>query len=203
VIDFLNRSTTHKLNPVLSLMCGHAEDELYLAQNGFDVYAIDNDPQKVKIIQQRISQTQINRLRVFNADILQPLPFDSRSFSSLYFKFGLHYFCKTQVQNIIIPEIIRLLNPGSFASIIFRKIDVQLTDRDLYDLTDGSDDKITFIQKGSKEIFTRYYWDEYNVKRALNNWFRIISTVTHQVEVYDRFSNRNKSTIIDLFLSLR
>ena len=42
-VDFLACAGQYKLNPVLSLMCGSAEDEIFLAQNGLDVYAADND----------------------------------------------------------------------------------------------------------------------------------------------------------------
>ena len=150
-VDFLACAGQYKLNPVLSLMCGSAEDEIFLAQNGLDVYAADNDTGRLVQVRLNPPATKTGNIKVICADILQPLPLAGRSFNSLYFKFGLHYFSNDQIRQIIIPEIVKLLNPGSLVSIVYRYIDAESTDKTRYEIPEINGEKVIFTGKSSAE----------------------------------------------------
>ena len=200
--EFLGYSRQYKLNPVLSLMCGNAEDEIFLAQNGLNVCAVDNDFKKLARVQLNPAIKNGN-INVICADILQPLPFAGHSFNSLYFKFGLHYFSEKQIRQIIIPEIVRLLNPGGLVSIIYRYLDVQSTDKSRYEISEMNNERVVFTARSSRKNLTRYIHAESTVKKLFSDKFDGIKTATQIEELYNRFSNDNNSIITSLLLTLR
>ena len=202
-VDFLSCAGQYKLNPVLSLMCGNAEDEIFLAQNGLDVCAADNDAGKLAHVRLNPPVIKNGNLKVICADVLQLLPLAGRSFNSLYFKFGLHYFSKNQIRQIIIPEIVRLLNPGSFVSIAYRYIDVQSTDRTKYEIPEINGEKVVFTEKSSGENMARYVYSEAAAKKLFSDKFDIIKAGTRREELYNRFSNDNNSIITALLMTVR
>jgi SAM-dependent methyltransferase len=200
--EFLPYTKQYKLSPVLSLMCGTAEDEIFLAQNGLDVCAVDNDANK--LVQDRLNPAAKNgNINIICADILRPLPFAGKSFNSLYFKFGLHYFSNNQIRQIIIPEIVRLLNPGSLVSIVYRYIDIESTDKSRYEISEINSEKVVFTEKYSREIRVRYIYDETAAKKLFSHEFDIIKSETHTEELYNRFSNDNNSIITALLMTVR
>jgi ubiquinone/menaquinone biosynthesis C-methylase UbiE len=200
--EFLSYSTHLQLNPVLSLMCGNAEDEIFLAQNGLNVCAADNDAKKLAQVQLNPA-TQTWHINVVCMDILQPLPFASHSFNSLYFKFGLHYFSGKQIRQIIEPEIVRLLNPGSLVSIIYRYIDTKSIDKSSYKISEINGEKVVCTEKSSRKTMVRYIYDETAAKKLFSNKFDIIKAETHREELYNRFSNDNNSIITALLMTVR
>jgi ubiquinone/menaquinone biosynthesis C-methylase UbiE len=203
VLEFLSYSQSHQLDPVLSLMCGNADDEMYLAQNGLKVDAVDNDIEKVNSVLLRLQEVKLGRLRIFTADILQPLPFGNHSFNSLYFKFGLHYFSQSQIQQVIIPEIIRVLNPKSLVSIVFRYIDIGFLDRSKNDLIENYNQKVVFFEKSTQKTMLRFIWDESAAKNLFSKGFSVLKTSTQREDIFDRFTNTNQSTIVSLLLTVK
>jgi ubiquinone/menaquinone biosynthesis C-methylase UbiE len=200
--EFLSYYTHYHINPVLSLMCGNAADEIFLAQNGLNVSAIDNDVNKLAQVPLNPAAKNGN-INIICADILQPLPLASHSFNSLYFKFGLHYFAKNQIQQIIEPEIIRLLNPDSLVSIVYRYIDIESIDKSRYEISEINNEKVVFTEIGSREIRVRYIYDETAAKKLFSNKFDIIKAETRREELYNRFSNGNNSIITALLMMVR
>jgi ubiquinone/menaquinone biosynthesis C-methylase UbiE len=203
VREFLSYSRQYKLNPVLSLMCGIAEDEIFLAHNGLSVSAVDNDVKKLAQFRVKPAAIKNGNIRFICADILQPLPFAGHSFNSLYFKFGLHYFSEKQIRQIIKPEIVRLLNPGSVVSIIYRYIDVQSTDRSRYEISELNGEKVVFTEKNSRKTMVRYIHEEVAVKNIFADKFNLIQAATQREELYNRFSNDNNSIITSVLMTVR
>jgi ubiquinone/menaquinone biosynthesis C-methylase UbiE len=201
--EFLSYCTHHQLNPVLSLMCGNAEDEIFLAQNGLNVCAADNDAKKLTQVQLQPQAIKTGNIKVICADILQPLPFSGHNFNSLYFKFGLHYFSNNQIRQIIEPEIVRLLNPGSLVSIVYRYIDTESTDKSRYEISGITGEKVVFTEKNSGETMVRYIYDEATAKNIFTDKFDIIKAETQKAEMYNRFSNDNNSIITALLMTVR
>ena len=201
--EFLSYSTHLQLNPVLSLMCGNAEDEIFLAQNGLNVCAADNDAKKLAQVQLQPQAIKTGNIQVVCADILQPLPLAGQSFNSLYFKFGLHYFANNQISQSIIPEIVRLLNPGSLVSIIYRYIDTKSIDKSSYKISEINGEKVVCTEKSSRKTMVRYIYDETAAKKLFSNKFDIIKAETHREELYNRFSNDNNSIITALLMTVR
>jgi ubiquinone/menaquinone biosynthesis C-methylase UbiE len=200
--EFLACANQYKLSPVLSLMCGNAEDEIFLAQNGLIVSAVDNDVNK--LAQVRLNPAAKNgNINIICADILRPLPFASQSFNSLYFKFGLHYFSNTQIRQIIIPEIVRLLNPGSLVSIVYRYIDIESTDKSIYEISEINGENVVFKERDGGKIRVRYIYNDAAGKKLFSDKFDIIRAETQREEVYNRFSNDNNSVIISLLMTVR
>jgi len=200
--EFLSYCTHHQLNPVLSLMCGNAEDEIFLAQNGLNVCAADNDAKKLTQVQLQPQAIKTGNIKVVCADILQPLPFAGHSFNSIYFKFGLHYFSKNQTRQIIAPEIVRLLSLGSLVSIVYRYIDTESTDRNRYEISQINGEKVVFTEKSSGETMVRYIYDEAAAKKLFSDKFDIIKSETHREELFNRFSNDNNSIITSLLMAV-
>ena len=201
--EFLSYSSHYQLNPVLSLMCGNAEDEIFLAQNGLNVCAADNDAKKLTQIQLQLPAIKTGNIEVICADILQPLPFAGHSINSLYFKFGLHYFSEKQLLQIIEPEIVRLLNPGSLVSMVYRYIDAESTDRSRYEISEINGQKVVFTERDSRKTMVRYIYDETAAKKLFSDKFDIVKAETHREEVYNRFSNDNNSIITALLMTVR
>ena len=201
--EFLTYAKQYKLSPVLGLMCGNAEDEIFLAQNGLNVCAADNDAKKLAQVQLIPPAIRTENLKVVCADILQPLPLAGHSFNSLYFKFGLHYFSKNQIQQIIEPEIIRLLNPGSLVSIVYRYIDIESIDKSRYEISGKNGEKAVFKEIESGQIMVRYIYDEATAKKLFSDTFDIIKAETRKEELYNRFSNDNNSIITELLMIVR
>jgi ubiquinone/menaquinone biosynthesis C-methylase UbiE len=200
--EFLARYKQYKLNPVLSLMCGNAEDAIFLAQNELSVSAVDNDSKK-------LAQVQLNpaikngNIRFICADILRPLPIAGHSFNPLYFKFGLHYFSEKQIRQMIIPEIVRLLNPGSLVNIVYRYIDSESTDKSRYEISEMNNETVVFTERSNRKNLIRYVHAESTVKKLFSDKFDVIKAATQKEESYNRFSNDNNSIIISLLLTLR
>ncbi len=201
--DFLSYLSANHLSPVLSLTCGNAEDELYLARNGLTVCAVDNDLNKVNQVRSAFKAAGLTRMKVIKCNILEPLPFETHYFNSLYFKFGLHYFSQEQIRRIIIPEIIRLLKPGSLSSIIFRYIDVASVDLNKYEIKEFSEKKLTLMEKESQRIMTRFVLDEEPAKTLFAEKFSLLKSVKQWEDIPDRFSKIEGSTIISLLLKVR
>ncbi len=202
-VDFLACAGQYKLNPVLSLMCGSAEDEIFLAQNGLDVYAADNDTGRLVQVRLNPPATKTGSIKVICADILQPLPLAGRSFNSLYFKFGLHYFSNDQIRQIIIPGIVKLLNPGSLVSIVYRYIDAESTDRTRYEIPEINGEKVIFTGKSSAKVMVRFIYDEGAAKKLFSDKFDIIKAGTRREQLYNRFSTDNNSIITSLLMTVR
>ena len=200
--EFLSYCTHYQLNPVLSLMCGNAEDEIFLAQNGLNVCAADNDAKKLTQVQLQPQAIKTGNIKVICADILQPLPFSGHNFNSLYFKFGLHYFSKNQIRQIIAPEIVRLLSLGSLVSIVYRYIDTESTDRNRYEISEINGEKVVFTEKSSGETMVRYIYDGAAAKKLFSDKFDIIKAETRREELYNRFSNDNNSIITSLLMAV-
>jgi Methylase involved in ubiquinone/menaquinone biosynthesis len=205
VKEFLALSASSPLSPVLSLTCGTAEDEIFLAQNGLSVYVIDNDAQKLEQVRLKMAIYKIDNLKVLQADILKPLPlpFRPHTFNSLYWKFGLHYFSEGQIKQTIIPEMVRALNPDSVVSIIFRYIDVSNVDCSKFEIVGHTGHKVQFLGKSTGKVRTRYIWDEAAAKGLFADNFDVISLVTQREELYERFSNSNNSPVVSLLLKAR
>ena len=184
-------------------MCGNAEDEIFLAQNGLNVCAADNDAKKLTQVQLQPQAIKTGNIKVVCADILQPLPFAGHSFNSIYFKFGLHYFSKNQIRQIIAPEIVRLLSLGSLVSIVYRYIDTESTDRNRYEISQINGEKVVFTEKSSRKNMARYIYDEAAAKKLFSDKFGIIKAGTHREELYNRFSNDNNSIITSLLMTVR
>ncbi|MDD5189675.1 MAG: class I SAM-dependent methyltransferase [Dehalococcoidales bacterium] len=201
--EFISYQNVYHLNPVLSLTCGNAEDELYLAQSGLNVSAIDNDLIKIEKVKSTVASTKLCRLQVFHADILQPLPFESHSFKSLYWKFGLHFFSRKEIQQVIIPELARLLRPNSLASVVYRYVDLTQVDKNRFDITINPGQQVIFEEKTTRKTIVCYIWDELTVKNWFSAQFDIIEAKTQMEELYNKVSNVNKSTIVSLLLSLK
>jgi ubiquinone/menaquinone biosynthesis C-methylase UbiE len=201
--EFLSYSGQYELSPVLSLTCGIAEDEIFLAQHGLSVHAVDSDAQKLQAVCQRILEEKLNNLTVAQADILKPVPFPAHTFNSLYWKFGLHYFSEGQISGVIIPEMVRVLNPNSPVSIIFRYVDITTVDHSRYEITGHKGNEVQFLEKSTGQVRTRYIWDEAAARGLFAERFEIIKSETKKEELFERFSNSINSMIVSMQLSVR
>jgi len=85
-------------------MCGNAEDEIFLAQNGLNVCAADNDAKKLTQVQLQPQAIKTGNIKVVCADILQPLPFAGHSFNSIY-SIWVALFLQEPNPAIIAPEL--------------------------------------------------------------------------------------------------
>lgn len=108
--DFLLQLSRHGIahGKILGLASGSGEDELYAAENGYDVTATDVNPAKINEILEKAKQRSIV-LEAKELDLSMDIPKSNKTYDAIYVRLGLHYYSKTEVKRII-NQLQMLLN---------------------------------------------------------------------------------------------
>ncbi len=98
---------------VLELGAGQGRDTIFLAQNGFEIYALDYSESGLKEIMRRIQALGFREsVKVLRHDVRNPLPFDDETFDACY-SHMLYCMALTMTElEFLSDEIRRVLKPG-------------------------------------------------------------------------------------------
>ncbi len=99
-----------KVKKVLDLGCGAGRNALYLAQNGFTVYGIDNAPTGLKILRKTLKKRGL-MANLKLGDVYKPLPYRDDFFDALISVQVIQHAKEATILKAI-KEITRIIKPG-------------------------------------------------------------------------------------------
>lgn len=69
ILKIIARYSPIKVKKILSLGCGTAAHDIYLAQNGYDILGVDLSREMLNIAQQKINKNNIKNIKLMHSDI--------------------------------------------------------------------------------------------------------------------------------------
>jgi ubiquinone/menaquinone biosynthesis C-methylase UbiE len=109
----------HGVKKILDLGCGSGRHTIYFTKKDFDVYGIDIAEEGIKLAKEWLAKENLKaNFKISN--IYRKLPYKDNFFDALISTATLHH---ERIENIrkAIQEIERILKPGGFIFITFRK----------------------------------------------------------------------------------
>ena len=99
---------------VLELGAGQGRDTIFLAQNGFEIYALDYSESGLKEIMRKVQALGLRQsIKVIRHDVRNPLPFDDENFDACYSHMLYCMALTTTELEFLSDEIRRVLKPGA------------------------------------------------------------------------------------------
>lgn len=116
IVDIFKNSGVKK---ILDLGCGSGRHVVYFAKHGFDTYGIDIAKEGLKLTQKWLKDEGLKaKLKLGN--IYRKLPYQNDYFDAVISTATLHHEVIAKIRAAI-KEIERVLSPGGFVFITFRK----------------------------------------------------------------------------------
>ncbi|HHX04162.1 MAG TPA: class I SAM-dependent methyltransferase, partial [Tissierellia bacterium] len=106
--EFIHRFPLNNKYHALDLACGYGQRALYLSNLGFQVTALDHDPKKLKILQEKADEHQLKVISVVGS--MNQLPFKDHTFDLVFCFSAIHHQTKEEIQRTI-SEMHRVLQP--------------------------------------------------------------------------------------------
>jgi ubiquinone/menaquinone biosynthesis C-methylase UbiE len=174
---------------VLDLGCGTGRHSLFLAKQGFDVYATDMSPTAVKIAGEKAAALELKNVH-FQQHDMRDIPFKNNFFDAVICTWTLHHGTLAQIQRTV-DEVHRVLTPGGiFAT------DIPSTTTAGYKI--GKEiEKNTLIGKKSEEDVPHHYSTREEIY-TLFSGFRKLNVRLHTATEYyraDKVHSDNKEGI--------
>jgi len=140
LFDQLLKGTYSSCRSILDAGCGEGRNLLYFLRNGFDVYGIDADENKITELR---SLTEIHSKENFIVGLVENLPFEDQKFDLLISCAVLHFAKNSEHFEEMLNEMWRVLKPGGYffcrlASDIGIELHVRPLGNGNYQLPDGS-----------------------------------------------------------------
>jgi ubiquinone/menaquinone biosynthesis C-methylase UbiE len=174
---------------VLDLGCGTGRHSLFLAKQGFDVYATDMSPTAVKIAGEKAAALELKNVH-FQQHDMRDMPFEDSFFDAVICTWTLHHGTLVQIQRTV-DEVHRVLTPGG----IF-VTDIPSTTTAGYKI--GKEiEKNTLIGKKSEEDVPHHYSTREEIY-TLFSGFRKLNVRLHTATEYyraDKVHSDNKEGI--------
>jgi ubiquinone/menaquinone biosynthesis C-methylase UbiE len=133
---------------VLDLGSGQGQDSRFFAELNHDVVSLDVSDKALEESRKKLPPDLSERIKLIEADITEPLPFDDGSFDLVYSHLSLHYFDSETTDNIL-KEIQRVLSTGGVLAFICNSI----TDPE-YGTGKKLEDDYFFIENKPKRFFS-------------------------------------------------
>jgi len=92
---------------ILDLGCGTGRHSIYLAKEGFDIYATDNSPTGIEIARKKAESLGLHNIR-FQQHDMQSIPFSDGFFDVVICTWAIHHGTLDEIQKTI-DEIYRVL----------------------------------------------------------------------------------------------
>jgi SAM-dependent methyltransferase len=101
---------------VLDAGCGPGRNSIYLAQHGCQIEAVDFSTAALDVFRKRVSQLSLRpSVKIHEASLLAPLPFDSNSFHVVLDIYVSCHFVETECFASYWKQLRRILVPGGLA----------------------------------------------------------------------------------------
>ena len=86
---------------ILEVGCGQGRDAIYFSQLGFDVHAFDISANAIKSLSSVKGRMNLNKLNVFEHNVLEPLDFPEEYFDFIYSNLALQFFDLKNLSKIL------------------------------------------------------------------------------------------------------
>ena len=115
LFDQLLKGTYDHCNKVLDVGCGGGRNLVYLLQNGFEVHAVDPNPEAIEAVS-RLSAVLApgNPSNNFKVALAENLPYDNASFDLVICSAVLHFAQDHEHFDSMLRSIWRVLKPGGY-----------------------------------------------------------------------------------------
>jgi 2-polyprenyl-3-methyl-5-hydroxy-6-metoxy-1,4-benzoquinol methylase len=147
---------------------------VYLAQQGFEVYGLDNSPNGLELTQRWLSEAGLSA-ELHLQDMTEPLPYEDQFFDGLISTQVIHHGRLTTVKAIV-AEIERVLKPGG---LVFISVPAEKNQAETFEEIEPH----TFIPlDGPEKGLPHYYFTPETLREAFENFdvFDIqLDNVTH------------------------
>ena len=110
IIQFAEWLKVLELKRVLDLGCGSGRHVIYLRQQGFDVWGLDNAPIGLRMTQEWLIQERMAAPLVL-ADVHRPFPFCDNAFDAILSTRVIHHAMQEKAVSAV-HEMKRILRPG-------------------------------------------------------------------------------------------
>lgn len=110
VVEFSKQLKQLKLERILDLGCGSGRHAVYLKQQGFDVWGLDNAPAGLRLTREWLANEGLAAPLIL-ADVYSPFPFPDASFDAILSTRVIHHSYHEQVLGTV-NEMKRVLRKG-------------------------------------------------------------------------------------------
>jgi SAM-dependent methyltransferase len=164
---------------VLGLSSGAAEDELFLARQGYQVLATDVAVEKMdKVISAATSEGV--RMKGYKVDVTQKLPFADGEFDAVYWRLGAHYMTNQQLRDFAY-ELNRVMRSGGILYVVANSKDdpnyVQFGGRG------NADGMVTFQDSFADRKLSRNFFNEQDLNDLFSPFFKSYSITKHKEQL--------------------
>jgi len=92
---------TNNVQKILEVGCGQGRDAIYFSQLGLDVSAFDISANAIKSINSVKDRMNLNKLYLFEHNVLEPLNFPEQHFDFIYSNLALQFFDLENLSKIL------------------------------------------------------------------------------------------------------
>jgi len=115
LFDQLLKGTYDHCNKVLDVGCGVGRNLVYLLQNGFEVHAVDPNPEAIEAVRQLSAVlAPCNPSNNFTVALAESLPYGTASFDLVICSAVLHFARDNDHFDSMLRSIWRVLKPGGY-----------------------------------------------------------------------------------------
>jgi len=163
-----------KSQKILEVGCGQGRDAIYFSQLGFDVHAFDISANAIKSINSVKDRVNLNKLNVFEHNVLDPLNLPKEYFDFVYSNLALQFFDLENLSKIL-KNISNVMKKNSSFLLSTKK------EGDKYHKTGKKINDNAFENKG----IIRYFYSLDDLKSVLSEQFDIVEINSNRHENID------------------
>jgi ubiquinone/menaquinone biosynthesis C-methylase UbiE len=161
---------------VLDLACGTGRHSIFLAKQGFEVYATDMSPAAVKIAAEKAATLNLRNI-YFQQHDMRDIPFIGGFFDAVICTWALHHGTLAQIQRTI-DEVYRVLRPGGLFV-------TDMPSTTTAGSTNGIEiEKNTLIGKKSEEDVPHHYTTREEIKSLFSEFRQLDVRLQTATEYY-------------------
>lgn len=159
---------------ILEVGCGQGRDAIYFSQLGFNVHAFDISANAIKSLSSVKERMNLNKLNVFEHNVLEPLDFPEEYFDFIYSNLALQFFDLKNLSKIL-KNISNVMKKNSSFLLSTKK------EGDKYHKAGKKINDNAFENKG----ITRYFYPIDDLKSILSEQFHIVEINSDRHENID------------------
>ena len=165
---------TNDVQRILEVGCGQGRDAIYFSQLGLDVSAFDISTNAIKSINSVKERMNLNKLNVFEHNVLEPLNLSEQHFDFIYSNLALQFFDLENLSKIL-KNLSNVMKNNSLFLLSTKK------EGDKYHKTGKKINNNAFENKG----IIRYFYPIDDLKSVLSDKFDILEINSDRHENID------------------